>query len=356
MNQKERIYWNVVVKMAQAGNEEMLENLESENRWRKENNLPSVEEELGLVAMTPQKEAAKEGKVEENEMNLEEIFHWKVVIILAQSGDPEKQHELDCENRLRNDYGLPPIEDVLGDEIVAKKKKRFFTKEEALERAKKYHIEKDVLWAIDQEGYTPNEAIDEWQLYEEEDFVLERKEPMVLVSLEHPEATLWAVVPKTEWEKTIPTTKGILELMKKQVSGQSFKEAIEEAEELSKQPWEPLTKLWDALCKDWRELGNEIAAYPNVLPPTHLLCRWEEKLSNMMGELHKELKEILNAPLAKESLQEQLQRLVEALRDAKVTVEPATEEDESMTVDELSEQENNLLYPGPEPVWDETHI
>ena len=176
MDQNERFHWNVVIKMAQAGNEEMFENLESENRWRKENNLPSVEEELGLVAVTPKKETAKEEKVKENEMSPEEIFHWKVVILLARSGDSEKQHELDCENRLRNDFDLPPIEYVLGDEIVAEKKKRIFTKEEALERAKKYHIEKDVLWAIDQEGYTPNEAIDEWELYDEEDFVLTYKE------------------------------------------------------------------------------------------------------------------------------------------------------------------------------------
>lgn len=199
MNQKERFHWNVVVKMAQAGNEEMLENLESENRWRKENNLPSVEEELGLVAMTPKKETAKEGKVEEIEMSPEEIFHWKVVIILAQSGDPEKQHELDCENRLRNDDGLPPIEDVLGDEIVAKKMKRIFTKEEALERAKKYHIEKDVLWAIDQEGYTPNEAIDEWELYEENDFVLTYKEEMVTLVWSEGWKPVWVTRPKKDY-------------------------------------------------------------------------------------------------------------------------------------------------------------
>lgn len=243
MNPKERIHWNVVIKMAQAGNQEMLENLESENRWRKENNLPSVEEELGLVAMTPKKETAKE------------------------------------------------------------------------------------------------------------DFVPKHKEPMVLVSLEHPEATLWAVAPKAEWEKTIPTTEAALELVEKQVTGQSFQEAIEEAEELSKQPWEPLSKLLDALSKDWRELGNEIAAYPNVLPPTHLLCRWEEKIFNIMGELHKELKEIWNAPLAKESLLEQLQRLVEALEDAELTVEPATEGDESMTAEELSQAERQILHPSS-PVWD----
>lgn len=199
MDQNERFHWNVVIKMAQAGNEEMLENLESENRWRKENNLPSVEEELGLVAVTPKKETAKEEKVKENEMSPEEIFHWKVVILLARSGDPEKQHELDCENRLRNDFDLPPIEDVLGDEIVAEKKKRIFTKEEALERAKKYHIEKDVLWAIDQEGYTPNEAIDEWELYDEEDFVLTYKEEMVTLVWSEGWKPVWVTRPKKDY-------------------------------------------------------------------------------------------------------------------------------------------------------------
>lgn len=243
MDQNERFHWNVVIKMAQAGNEEMLENLESENRWRKENNLPSVEEELGLVAVTAKKETAKE------------------------------------------------------------------------------------------------------------DFVPKHKEPMVLVSLKQPRAKLWAVMPKTEWEQKTWTAEDILGLVEKQVRGQTLREAIAEAEELSKQPWEPLSKLLDALSKDWRELGNEIAAYPNVLPPTHLLCRWEEKIFNIMGELHKELKEIWNAPLAKESLQEQLQRLVEALENAELAVEPATGEEEPMTEEQLYKARISLLHPRRKPLW-----
>ena len=293
MNQKELNHWKVVVMMARAGNQEMLENLESENQWRKENNLPLVEEELDLVPAA-----------QKNEINI-------------------------------------------------------YTKEEALERAQKYHVEKDVLWAIDQEDYTPNEAIDEWDLYEEGERPIKREMVKVTFFREWPTAKLWAVVPKEEWEKKIyHSTEEILELIEKQATGQSYHEAIAENEELSKQPWEPLSKLRDALSKDWRELEKEIAAFPIVLPPTHLLCRWEEKISNIMGELHKELEEIHVAPLAKESLQQQLERLVEALNqeDVELSVEPATEEDESMTEEELSEAENNLLYPQDPTVWDETPI
>ena len=45
MEKKEAILWGVTIKMAKQGNEEARMNLESENQWRAENNLPSVEEE-----------------------------------------------------------------------------------------------------------------------------------------------------------------------------------------------------------------------------------------------------------------------------------------------------------------------
>ena len=170
MNEKEKNYWKVVIQMAQGGNQDMQENLDSENRWRKENNLPSIEEELNLV---------------------------------------------------------------------------------------------------------------------------EKKE-MVQVILQHPETTLWAVVPKAEWEKTPRTTEAILELVEKQVSGKSFQEAIAAAKE------------------DVR----------------------------------------LRAQGVPESLERQLAQLLEALENAEVIVEPATAEDKPMTLEELDWAENSLLNPEPRPVWD----
>lgn len=47
----EAMHWAVTVDMAQNGNEEMKEILAQENKRRKENNLPTVEEELkALIA------------------------------------------------------------------------------------------------------------------------------------------------------------------------------------------------------------------------------------------------------------------------------------------------------------------
>ncbi len=51
MDYLEAMHWAVTVDMAQNGNEEMKEILAQENKRRKENNLPTVEEELkALIA------------------------------------------------------------------------------------------------------------------------------------------------------------------------------------------------------------------------------------------------------------------------------------------------------------------
>ena len=51
MEYLEAMHWAVTVDMAQNGNEEMKEILAQENKRRKENNLPTVEEELkALIA------------------------------------------------------------------------------------------------------------------------------------------------------------------------------------------------------------------------------------------------------------------------------------------------------------------
>ena len=50
MEKKEAILWGVTIKMAKQGNQSAKDNLDSENQWRKENNLPSVEEELSQIS------------------------------------------------------------------------------------------------------------------------------------------------------------------------------------------------------------------------------------------------------------------------------------------------------------------
>ena len=45
----EALYWGTVVKQAAAGNSEKMEELEAQNRLRKEHNLPTIEEELAEI-------------------------------------------------------------------------------------------------------------------------------------------------------------------------------------------------------------------------------------------------------------------------------------------------------------------
>jgi hypothetical protein len=59
----------------------------------------------------------------------------------------------------------------------------------------------------------------------------QKKQEKVLITLETAEVTLWAVVPKAKWEQKTRTTEEILELVEKQVTGQTLREAIAEATE-----------------------------------------------------------------------------------------------------------------------------
>ena len=119
---------------------------------------------------------------------------------------------------------------------------------------------------------------------------------MVILHKEsYPETTLWAVVPKQQWEKNLKTTEAILNLVEKQVSGHSFQEGITQAEKDS----------------------------------------------------------LLMAQGVPQNLRDQLRQLTEAMDEARLEVRPATEEDEPMTMEELSEAENNLLHPQDNPLWDE---
>ena len=121
----------------------------------------------------------------------------------------------------------------------------------------------------------------------------QKKQEKVLITLETAEVTLWAVVPKAKWEQKTRTTEEILELVEKQVTGQTLREAIAEATE-------------------------DVALRVQGVP---------------------------------ESLERQLQALVAALEDAELTVEP-TEETAQMTAEELNQAENSLLHPEEPPVWD----
>lgn len=138
---------------------------------------------------------------------------------------------------------------------------KHFTKEEALERAKKYHLEKDILWAIDQDGYTPDEVIDNWDLYEDEE---------------------------------------------KKLSDITLCESIEELKEEAARPLEPFVHLYDVLNKEMMELGLKIAEM-NCCPPTDPLCVLYEDLNKVLERIHKIIKKRAEAPYAIDSLQKQLQ-------------------------------------------------
>ena len=127
-----------------------------------------------------------------------------------------------------------------------------------------------------------------------------QKKEMVEVTirqLNYPEATMWAVVPKQKWNQAT-TMKGILNLLEKQVSGHSLEE---EAKRL--------------------EQENKLLERDSVLDQ-------EEQIAERL-------------------------EILEAEGNLKITVEPASEESESMTPEELSEAEQNL-FKRSEAVWDET--
>ena len=137
-----------------------------------------------------------------------------------------------------------------------------FTKEDALERAKKYHLEKDILWAIDQEGYTPNEAIDQWDLYEDGE---------------------------------------------KKLSDMTLCESIEKLKEEASIPLEPFVRLFDVLNKEMMELRTKIVEMSSY-PPSDPLCVLYEDLNRVLDEIYKIIKKRAQAPNAIESLQEQLEQ------------------------------------------------
>ena len=49
MDNKEAVYWLTVIKLAKQGKQEAMQELSEENEVRKEQKLPSVEEELRKV-------------------------------------------------------------------------------------------------------------------------------------------------------------------------------------------------------------------------------------------------------------------------------------------------------------------
>ena len=158
---------------------------------------------------------------------------------------------------------------------------------------------------------------------------------MIIRQLSYPEALLWAVVPKQEWSKAA-TMKELLELVEKAASGQSYQEAIEEQEKLMKLPTEAQTSQMEQLRMKMEEAGRK--------GETSL---WEQ-LRSQWDKLRKEIKPIQEAPTAKESLEDQLDRLVARLEelDSQGNLEISSEkttETEQMTIQELSRAEQLLL-------------
>ena len=119
---------------------------------------------------------------------------------------------------------------------------------------------------------------------------------LILHKESYPETTMWAIVPEHKWKNSLQTTEAVLNLVWEQVTGQSLTKAIQETE------------------KDF----------------------------------------LLRAQGVPENLQEQLRKLTEAMEEATLDVNPATEDDEPMSMEELTEAENNLLYSTnrEDPVWD----
>ena len=167
--------------------------------------------------------------------------------------------------------------------------------------------------------------------------------------LNYPEAQLWAVVPKQEWESKPRMMSEILELV------DPFQEAIAEQERLMKLPTEDLQQKLEELNKEWRKVLQEISELEKrqIVGKNHPLEIRERKLRQEMEEVRKELNQIWGARAAKDNLEEQQQRLVARLEelDSQHNLEISSEkttETEQMTPQELSRAEQLLLSPNQE--------
>lgn len=58
-----------------------------------------------------------------------------------------------------------PYQELLTKKILEEKQQSRFTREQAISMAKDYHLEEDVIECMDTYGMSPDEALEEWDLY-----------------------------------------------------------------------------------------------------------------------------------------------------------------------------------------------
>lgn len=65
-----------------------------------------------------------------------------------------------------HDWRTPiPYKELLTKKILAKKQQSLYTREQAIERAKKYNLEQEVTDSIDIYGQSPDDALQDWDIY-----------------------------------------------------------------------------------------------------------------------------------------------------------------------------------------------
>ena len=58
-----------------------------------------------------------------------------------------------------------PYKELLTKKILAKKQQSVYSREQAIKMAEPYHLEQEVTDAIDTYGLSPDEALQEWDIY-----------------------------------------------------------------------------------------------------------------------------------------------------------------------------------------------
>ena len=58
-----------------------------------------------------------------------------------------------------------PYKELLTKKILAKKQQSVYSREQAIKMAEPYHLEQEVTDAIDTYGLSPDEALQDWDLY-----------------------------------------------------------------------------------------------------------------------------------------------------------------------------------------------
>ncbi len=65
-----------------------------------------------------------------------------------------------------HDWRTPiPYKELLTKKILAKKQQSLYTREQAIKMAEPYNLQQEVTDAIDTYGLSPDEALQEWDIY-----------------------------------------------------------------------------------------------------------------------------------------------------------------------------------------------